>query len=386
MSWSRTLLVLLAASAWPLSCCCEEPECGDDVRDPGELCFAEARVEIGIDLDMPLALRGGFYDNDEFGDLLVLGTDETGVTGRLLLGDGEAGLGKARSVGVSGCSAYPIAGDLDGDGRHDLVFATCTNGLLVFLAADDGFAAPVEIPVGVAVRQGAIADVDGDGLRDLLVLGLDGAGVPALSFAQALVDGSFAPAYLTPQAVPALPDFAPNAMATGRVQRDGRFEVLYAEVERPGGRARSHYTGKGTFAPPEPLTLALRPAGLALRDLDNDDRLDLLTADRARGELAAVLDGGDADGVRTQLADEWNSFSLGQLDDDGWLDLVVVREERVEIRRGIGDGSFAEGIEVLFAAPVIEVALVDLNADGRDDLIAGTFSGENPLTIALSGP
>ena len=386
MSWSRTFVVLLAASAWPLSCCCEEPECGDDARDPGELCFLDKRVEVDLSLDMPLALRGGFYDGDEFGDLLVIGTDETGVTGRLLLGDGEAGLAKARKVAVSGCSAYPIAGDLDGDGRHDLVFPTCTNGLLVYRASDDGFAAPVEIPVGVVVRQGAIADVDGDGLRDILVLGLDGAGVPALSFAQALADGTFAPAYLTPQPLPALADFAPDAMATGRVQRDGRFEIVFAEAERPGGLARTHYQGLGTFAPPEPLTLALRPAGLALRDLDNDDRLDLMTADRARGELAVVLDGGDPNGVRTQLEDLWQSVSLGQMDDDGWLDLVVIREERVQIRRGIGDGSFDDGVAVSFTAPVIEVALIDLNRDGRDDLIAGTFAGEAPLTIALSGP
>ncbi|HEY0133939.1 MAG TPA: VCBS repeat-containing protein [Nannocystis sp.] len=385
MSWSRTLIVLLAASAWPLSCCCEEPECGDDTRDPGELCFLEERVEVDLELDMPLALRGGLYDDDELGDLLVIGTDETGVTGRLLLGDGD-GLAKPGKVAVSGCSAYPIAGDLDGDGRHDLVFATCTNGLVVYRATDQGFTAGLEIPVGVAVRQGAIADVDGDGLRDILVLGVDGAGVPALSFAQALTDGTFAPAYLTPQPVPALESFEPNAMATGRVQRDGRFEIVFAEAERPGGLARTHYVGKGTFAPPEPLTLALRPAGLALRDLDNDDRLDLITADRAREELAVVLDGGDPDGIRTPLEPLWQSFSLGQMDDDGWLDLVLIREERVEIRRGTGDGSFNEGIEVLFTAPVIELALIDLNGDGRDDLIAGTFAGDAPLTITLSGP
>jgi hypothetical protein len=260
MSWSRTLIVLLAASAWPLSCCCEEPECGDDVRDPGELCFLEERVEVDLELDTPLALRGGFYDDDdELGDLLVVGIDETGVTGRLLLGDEEDGLAEPRKVSVSGCSAYPIAGDLDDDGRHDLVFATCTSGLVVYRATDDGFAMGLEIPVGVAVRQGAIADVDGDGLRDILVLGLDGAGVPALSFVQALTDGTFAPAYSTPQPVPALEDFAPNAMATGRVQRDGRFEIVFAEAERPGGLARTHYIGMGLFAPPEPLTLACAP-------------------------------------------------------------------------------------------------------------------------------
>ena len=383
---TRASLLLLAASLSPLSCCCEEPECGDGIRDPGELCFQAPQTQVAFALDTPLALRGGRYDDDELGDLLVLGTDPTGVTGRLLIGDGEGGLNAARSVRVYGCSAYPIAGDIDGDGRHDLVFPTCTNGLLVFRSQGDGFAAPVELPVGVAVRQGAIADVDGDGLRDLLVLGLASDGLPALSFVQALGDGTFAPADLTSQPVAALAGFAPGMMAAGRGERDGRFEVVFAEAGRPGGLARTHYMGAGLFALPEPLALALRPEGLALRDLDNDDRLDLLTADRARGELVAVLAGGDPNGVRTPLPIDWRSFSLAQLDDDGWLDLAVVRDARVQLARGVGDGSFVDGSVLEFPAPVVELALLDLNGDGRDDLLAGTFTGPSPLTIALSGP
>ena len=159
VSPSRIALALLTASVWPLSCCCEEPECGDDVRDAGELCFEADRVGVDLQLDTPLALRIGRFDGDELPDLLVVGTDTTGVTGRLLPGGREA-LADPDVVTVFGCSAYPIAGDLSGDGRDDLVFATCANGLLVFIAAGDDFAAPVELPVGVPVRQAAITDVD----------------------------------------------------------------------------------------------------------------------------------------------------------------------------------------------------------------------------------
>jgi hypothetical protein len=387
VSPSRIALALLTASVWPLSCCCEEPECGDDVRDVGELCFEEDRVGVELELDTPLALRIGRFDADERPDLLVIGTDTTGVTGRLLPG-GLDELADPNSVTVFGCSAYPIAGDLSDDGRDDLVFATCANGLLVFIASGDDFAAPIELAVGVAVRQAAIADVDGDGRRDLLVLGLDATNTPVLSFLQALPGGAFAPAFMTTVPVPVLADFAPAMMAAARVERDGRFEVVFAEPDRPGALARTHFMGAGTFAPPTPLGLDLRPAGLGLRDLDGDDRLDLVTVDRGRGELAGLLRAGDEfiKSGRTSLGDGWQSFAIGQLDDDGWLDLAVVTDARIALRRGVGDGSFDDGVVVEFPAAVVELALMDLNADGRDDLIAGTFTGKSQLTIALSGP
>lgn len=385
---SRLWLVLLVATAWPLSCCCEEPECGDDVRDPGELCFLDDRLTPDLELATPLALRAGRFDADEIADLIVLGTDETGVTGRLLVGDGDGGLKDGRRVGVYGCSAYPISGDLGDDGRDDLVFATCTNSLLVFRGAGDGFAEPLEIPVGVGVRQATITDVDGDGLRDLLVLGIDAGGVPNLSFAQSLPDQSLAPAYLTPLPVPALPMFTPGMMAAARVERDGRFDVIFAEADRASALYRTHYAGMGSFAAPEPLTIDLRPTGLGLRDLDRDDRLDLVLADREHRQLVGLLSDGEDFGHAgyTPLDVAWASLVFGQLDDDGWLDLAVIDEARVSLLRGVGDGSFAVGTELEFPAPVVELTLLDLNLDGRDDLIAGTFTGDAPLTIALSGP
>ncbi len=381
-------LVMLAATAWPLSCCCDEPECGDDVRDPGELCFSDDQLSLDFELTTPLALRAGRFDADGFDDLIVLGTDATGVTGRLLRGDGDGGLGKSRKVGVYGCSAYPISGDLGDDGRDDLVFATCTNSLLVFRGAGDGFAEPFEVPIGVAVRQTTITDVDGDGLRDLLVLGINDAGLPALSFAQSLPDQTLAPAFLTLMPAPALAMFTPSLMAAARIERDGPFEVVIAEPDRPNALYRTRYAGLAAFSPPEPLTTDLRPTGLGLRDLDRDDRLDLVLADREKQQLVGLLFDGQqfGDGGYTPLDVAWASLVFGQLDDDGWLDLAVIDENRVALMRGVGDGSFAEGTALEFPAPVVELSLFDLNRDGRDDLVAGTFEGDSPLTIALSSP
>ena len=381
---------MLALLSWPLSCCCDEPECGDDRRDPGELCFRAKRLGVDPGIDTPLAMRAGRFDDDEHPDIIVLGTDATGVSGRLLLGDGEGDLGEPRTAPVTGCSAYPIAGDLDGDGRLDLVFASCTQSLVVFRATGAAdFTPAIEVPVGVVVRQAVIADVDGDGLRDLLVLGLNTDNVPTLSFAQAIDGNTFAPAFLTPQPVAAFPDLSPGMMVAGRLERSGRFEVVFAEAERGGALVRTHYVGAASFAAPAVLATSIRPAGLALSDLDGDDDLDLLTGERARGQLVSFLSAGDdlEEGPRTELVGTaWQTFKLGQLDDDGYVDLAVITEDDIELFRGLGDGSFESGARVAFPTLIAELSLVDLNADGRDDLVAGTFTGDDPLTIVLSGP
>ena len=96
---------MLALLSWPLSCCCDEPECGDDREDPGELCFRSERLGVDPGLSTPLALRSGLFDDDDLPDVLVIGTDVSGVSGRLLQSDGLSGLDQPRTLFVGGCEA-----------------------------------------------------------------------------------------------------------------------------------------------------------------------------------------------------------------------------------------------------------------------------------------
>lgn len=386
----RRAPIVLALLSWPLSCCCDEPECGDDTRDPGELCYEDARPGLPADVEKPYALRVGRFDADEHPDILVVGLTDDRIHADLLRGDGDGGFAAPRRVEVDGCSAYPIAGDLDADGRDDLVFGTCTQGLAVYFAAEDGgFGPALVLPVLLDLRQIAVVDVDGDGRRDILALGVDGSGAPALSFAQS-IEGGFAPAFVTPQPVASLPDFAPVAMLAARRQRDGGFEVLLTQPGRRNAVARARYAGNAGFTAPARVDLDLVLRGLALRDLDGDDELDLLAGDADKGEVATFFaDEHDrlVAGPRTFIGDaEWQSLGLAHLDDDGWLDLTVTRDTRVKLYRGGGDGSFEHGADLDLPARVVELVLFDLNADARADLVAGTFDADDPISLVFSGP
>lgn len=387
----RSAPIVLALLAWPLSCRCDAPECGDAVRDPGELCYADARVALSVDQEMPYSLRVGRFDSDDLLDLLVVGTDDGLLRADLLRGTKTGDFADPRPVTISGTTAYPISGDLDADGRDDLVFGITLQSVIVYFAQPGGtFSNPISLPVLVDIRQLAVVDADGDGRRDILVLGVDTmtTGAPALAFLQSTPAG-FAPAFVTALPVPQLPDFAPVAMLAARRDRDDGFEVLLTEPGRRNAVARTRYAGAATFSAAERLDIDVELAGLALRDLDGDDTLDLLVGDASRGEVTTYFTIADqlVAGPRTDLGtDTWQSLSLAHLDDDGWLDLAVAVDSTVTLWRGAGDGSFEHGADLEFPADVVELVLHDINNDRRADLIAGTFAADDPISIVLSGP
>lgn len=379
---SARRLALAAALALGLPACGDG--CDDDEYRDGEICFAEDPLRPEPGVDGPLALRAADFDGDGTSDLLVVGAGESGVAGALLRGDGVGGLSEPRDVGVSGCSAYPVEAELDGDGASDLLFATCSGSLLLYRAdGAGGFAPPVELLAGIALRNTAVADIDGDGRRDIVVLG-DSSGAPALSLLRGAPGGLFAPPTLVDATTPGLPGFRPSLLVAGRVERDGAAVVVLAEPDRNGGLALAR-GGPGGIGPVAAVASALRPAGFALRDLDDDDRLDLVVVDGSRAAIAPLLGPDLREGPRTELRAAPRTVALGHLDGDGSLDAAVVLGATVELWRGVGDGAFVRHGEVAFPAEVAELALPDLNGDGRGDLVAGLFPGGG-LHVRRSGP
>jgi FG-GAP-like repeat len=66
-----------------------------------------------------------------------------------------------------GGSMYPMIADLDGDGQRELLVAS-GQGLDVFSATPTGLAPPTQFPFGAMVDDLVLTDLDGDGLRDVV--------------------------------------------------------------------------------------------------------------------------------------------------------------------------------------------------------------------------
>jgi hypothetical protein len=251
------------------------------------------------------------------------------------------------------------------------------------------FAPARSSPVRVGDGPGPVAlvDVNGDGHLDLVTKHLLGKCVKVL-----LGDGRGAFTSTTTSTL-AL-DEPPGAMAVGDVDGDGRVDLAIARCDGTGEsvdvllgdrdgafrRARgSPYAVQGSLGRYKPC--------LALADLNEDGRLDVVTANAARHSVEILLAdaaGGFSSGGSVSLAREGiqslTTFAVGDVDSDGHLDLVAATDEgpdsrrgRVQVRRGDGRGAFAAAspsVLSVAARPAIET-LADVDGDRRPDVVIG---------------
>ncbi len=126
-------------------------------------------------------------DFNKDGKIDVVVSDNAGNTVTVLLGSGDGTLQEPTAYIVGSGPTNLVAVDLDGDGNQDLV--VCSNessSVSVLLGNGDGtFKAEVEYPVSSPWGVAA-ADVNGDGIPDVLVTRLDG----SVSLLQGKGDGT----------------------------------------------------------------------------------------------------------------------------------------------------------------------------------------------------
>ena len=231
---------------------------------------------------------------------LVL-ADETADAGRvvLLLQDGTATAHFGTPIALSTVDAVAgvAVGDLNGDGKPDIVAATAdangNNGhAVVFLqdAANPGaFLAPSVFAGGAQPTAVKIADVDGDGLPDIVASndgpGTDGIGSAGVSVL--LQDPSNRGTFLAP--VTYATQSATVALAVADLNGDGKPDIVTANLgPSPTGSVSvllQDATRPGVFLSPVSYSGFGEPLSVAVGDVNNDGRPDIVVADGTTATL-----------------------------------------------------------------------------------------------------
>ncbi len=268
-------------------------------------------------------------DGDVLGDIVVInpGTQAPGAVGSVTLfrrtsAGGYANVALPMSLAFSVPTAGTIA-DLDGDGLNDLAIADSGTGnseggpgiVTVLLQGQGGGLTVTQIQTGVGPRRLSAGDLDGDGRADLVV-----------ADQSAIVMYTFDPmsnSFMTGASFD-IPNPATTQVAIADVTGDGRGELLAVPTD---GNLFVFGPDGGSAV----LEVALRGGGrnLATGDLDGDGAADILVS-TTRGLTAVYIGSDPSTGLRARTAElrvqatAIGFVATGDTDNDGRLDAAAI--------------------------------------------------------------
>ena len=306
-----------------------------------------------------------------------------------------------------------LPGDFDRDGRLDLAIVSNSSEAVFLYAGNDqgGFGPPVDTTVRDSYLGGLVTDdFNGDGLLDMAASVLEQDQV-AIKIGHG--DGTFGPETRFPAGV------GPLTLASADMNVDGLKDLVvlvrnwHFQAPNPpptGNVGVLLGNGDGTFQPPALFDdPGLRPVeAMHVRDLDGDGVPDVVVANGTDSEGSFQPDlsyfHGNGDGTLTPAGHlsagtvnvypyAWTyvqSLASGDFDGDGVLDIVVALSGlasqppvagTVRILRGLGGGAFADPVTVGETVSSASVAVADLNGDGEEDIVvadAASYTREEP--------
>jgi hypothetical protein len=321
------------------------------------------------------SLAAGDLNGDGKVDLVV-GTDNSGL--KVLFNKGGGAFSPAVSYANSGMVAL---GDVSGDGKLDVVLATLTD---VWVLVNDGkgtFAAPIA-PVnhtrGLALRYPAVGDFDKDGKLDIVVADTGGgSGNPALATVLLNLGGGN---YGTPISSPV--GMIASGLVVSDLDGDGCLDVVVSNGE-DGAVTAASGSCNGQLKAPQSWRTGGSATGVAAGVLAVGAAVpDLVASLASPADINVFLadstqhDFGPA--VRYNAGAGSRAVALGDVDGDGDLDVVVSLMGGIGVMLNNGDRTFASPLTALSPCgsqgPLDEspigLAVADFDGDGHPDFAA----------------
>ena len=346
-------------------------------KRPGTLALADLNGDARLDLVVA-------HDADD--------------TGTVLLGDGKGGFVPAPgSPFPAGHAPNDVAiGDFDGDSRPDLAFANHEAHVLTVLLGDGrgGFRPAPGSPVSVRSRPHphGVAAADSTGTprgprgREL---GREPRRGP-VRHGRRTLRGARPVLRRREDAVPEAPRGRPER---GRVSDLVTTNFEGADVTVLLG------DGKRGFAPApgSPFPAGRSPFSVAIADVDRDGRLDLAVANYsgqgtdASRDAVNVLLGDGRGGFRPMKGSPFAagrspvSVAVGDVNGDGWPDVVTANtsSDDVAVLLGDGAGSLRPALRLPAGREAYRVAVGDVDGDGRAEIFVSNHVGGDVVMLRL---
>jgi hypothetical protein len=271
--------------------------------------------------------------------------------------------------------------DLNGDGIPDIV--TSNEGsddvTILFGKEGGGFEAPVTLPVGSEPSSVTVADVNGDGIPDIVTSNSGSDDVTVLP-------GDGHGGFGSPITIPVGSE--PSSVTVADVNGDGIPDIVTSNegsddvTVLPGD-------GHGGFGSAITLPAGEEPSSVAVGDLNGDGIPDIVTSNEGSDDVTVLLSdghGGFEAPITIPVGTAPTSVTIADLDGDGHPDIVTANEgsDDLSVIPGDGEGDFSAPTQIPVGSNPKAVAIGDLNGDGHPDLVTSNLS-DSVSTVFAKG-
>ena len=286
---------------------------------------------------------------------------------------------------TGGSPVYVALADIDRDGKPDIVVTNRgSNTVSVFRNTSTigsvSFAAQVTATTGNNPEGIAIGDIDGDGRYDLVVANYGSNTVSVLRNTSAIGSVSFA------GQVTVATGAQPYGAVIGDIDGDGKPDVAVTNFGSATVSVLRNTSTWGAISFATQITAATgtNPDGIAISDIDGDGKLDLAVANYNSNTVSVLRNTSVSGTVSLATRVDFTSGSqpgniaIGDMDGDGKPDLAVTdhASNKVSVYRNtatsgiITTSSFAAKTDFATGTGAAGIAIADIDGDGQPDIVA----------------